>query len=228
MGKKKLKSTKKINRSLFWSFLVFLIVAGIALFIVLNKGIIGGKSLVEISEEAVKRATEVPHTMRVSCDQEFLAMETKNSEADQAQMKVFWDEEETVEGVTFTSADEDIATVDENGIITAVDEGITTIYAKKEDKEESVNVTVIVPIDSMTLTITSKSIRVGHELQLKLVTNPIGASMDSVVWESEDEDIAVVSSNGICTGVNPGTATITVTDLYTGQQKSIDVIIRAS
>ncbi len=228
MAKKKLKSTKKINRSLLFSFIVFMIFAIGALYLILNKGNINGHSLVEVSQEAVKKAAEKDIVMEVSCDKEYLATPTKNEEGETAQMKVLWDGEPTTEEVTFKSSDESIVTVDENGVIQAVDMGIATVTAQRSDKKGEVEVTVIQPIDSMTLTITSKSIRVGHELQLKLVTSPIGASMDTVTWESDNTDIAVVSSNGICTGVNPGTATITVRDSYTGLEKSVDVIIRAS
>ena len=77
----------------------------------------------------------------------------------------------------------------------------------------------------MKLTITSSRVRVGRDLQMKLVTDPIGASMDTVIWESSDTDIAVVNANGIVTGISPGTVQITAADTFTGITKSIDVSI---
>ena len=102
---------------------------------------------------------------------------------------------------------------------------MATITATLDDKKQDVEITVIVPIEGMKLTITSSRVRVGRDLQMKLVTDPIGASMDTVVWESSDTDIAVVNANGIVTGISPGTVQITATDTFTGLQKSIDVAI---
>ncbi len=227
MGKKKkLKSTKKINRSLLRSFLLFAIVAGIALYIILNRGKVFGRSLVEVSTDAVTKVEEIKHSLDITCDKEYLAAPSKSREADTAKITVIYDGEPTSENVTFTSSDEEVVTVSEDGTITAVDLGMATVKAQIGSLNQEVTVFVIEPIQDMKLTITSSSIRVGKELQLKLVTTPTGASMDTITWESEDESIATVNPNGICTGVSAGKVNITAKDSYTGIEKTIAVTIR--
>ena len=104
--------------------------------------------------------------------------------------------------------------------------GKATITATKDDLEATVDLHVITPITSMTFTATNSNIRVGKSLQMKLITKPSGASIETLKYESSDEDIATVNSNGIVTGVAPGKVTITVTDTYTGESKSVNLTIR--
>lgn len=52
--------------------------------------------------------------------------------------------------VVYTSSDESIATVDENGIITGVAEGEATITATVGDLSASRTVSVIIPVESLT------------------------------------------------------------------------------
>jgi 2',3'-cyclic-nucleotide 2'-phosphodiesterase (5'-nucleotidase family) len=222
---KKLKSTKKINRSFILSLIVLLIFAAGALFIIFNQGVIGDFRLIGVSKEIIEKAVVVQHTYDIALDQQYIAAPSKNQEAEEAQITVYRDGEVVTEGVTYTTLDDDIVEVDENGKITAVSEGLATITATVDDKKQDVEITVIVPIESMKLTITSSRVRVGRDLQMKLVTDPIGASMDTVIWESSDTDIAVVNANGIVTGISPGTVQITAADTFTGITKSIDVSI---
>ena len=222
---KKLKSTKKINRSFILSLIVLIIFAIFALIIIFNQGVIGDFRLVHESKDIVEKAVVVSHTYDIALDKQYIAAPSKTQDAEEAQITVYRDGEAVTEGVTYTTLDDDIIEVDENGKITAVSEGLATITATVDDKKQDVEITVIVPIEGMKLTITSSRVRVGRDLQMKLVTEPIGASMDTVVWESSDTDIAVVNANGIVTGISPGTVQITASDTFTGLQKSIDVAI---
>lgn len=84
----------------------------------------------------------------------------------------------------------------------------------------------IIPINSITFSATNTTIRVGKSLQMKLVASPSDASIETLKYESSDEEIATVNSNGIVTGVSSGKVKITVTDTYTGEEKSVDLTIK--
>ena len=72
---KKLKSTKKINRSLAVSIILFLIVAGIALYIVLSKGKVLNVNLVTALEENSQNT--ITQTIEVESDKEFISLTDK-------------------------------------------------------------------------------------------------------------------------------------------------------
>ena len=58
------------------------------------------------------------------------------------------------------------------------------------------------------------------------MTKPSDANIETLEYESSDEEIATVNSNGIVTGVSPGKVTITVIDTYTETEKSVTVTIK--
>ena len=61
---------------------------------------------------------------------------------------------------------------------------------------------------------------------MKLQVTPSDASIDTLEYSSSDEKIATVNHNGIVTGVSAGKVTITVTDVYTGNEKSVNLTIK--
>ena len=115
--------------------------------------------------------------------------------------------------VTWSSDDEDIATV-ENGVVTAVGAGTTTITATVGEFTAECEVTVVSPLESITLTAdrTTDDLEVNDTVNLTVVYNPEDTTDDKkVTWSSSDEDVATVDENGVVTGVAEGTATITAT-----------------
>ena len=113
-----------------------------------------------------------------------------------------------------------------NGKVGPVSVGKASITAKKDNLETSIDLRVIIPITSMTFTTTNSVVRVGKSLQMKLVAKPTDASIETLKYESSDEEIATVNSNGIVTGVSPGNVTITVTDKYSELEKSLKLTIK--
>lgn len=219
MKKKKLKSTAKINRALASSIIIFLIIAGIALYIILNKGKVFNKNLIAISENETQSITQ---TIELETDKKYLSVTSE----EEANLTVKIDGVEETEGIEYISSDEEIAEVDENGVVTAKEVGMATITAKKGELTATIDLHIIKPIKSMKLTSTSKSIKVGNDLQLKLTTTPSDGSIETLTYTSSDESIATVNANGIVTGVSKGKVTITVYDEYTDEEKSVDLTIR--
>lgn len=121
-------------------------------------------------------------------------------------------ENATDKTVTWTSSDETVATVDENGKVTAVAEGTAIITATAGDKSVTCTVTVTpVLVSSITLNKTTASVNVGGTTTLTATVTPSNAADKTVTWSSSDTEVATVSTSGMVTGVKAGTATITAT-----------------
>ena len=116
--------------------------------------------------------------------------------------------------LTWTSSNADVATVDENGVVTAAGGGTATIRATlnaNEDVYAECAVTVSVPLESITLTADKEtdSLEVGDTVNLIVGYNPEDTTVvKDVVWTSSDDAVATVD-NGTVTAVGGGTATIT-------------------
>ncbi|MBO4341423.1 MAG: Ig-like domain-containing protein [Bacteroidales bacterium] len=119
--------------------------------------------------------------------------------------------------LTWTSSDESIAKVDENGKVTAVSKGTATIKVEANDgsgKYANCSVTVKRPVASIELNKTSLILYRGSRNVTETLTatvTPSTASNTSVSWSSSNSSVVTVSSSGIVTGIARGTATITVT-----------------
>ena len=114
--------------------------------------------------------------------------------------------------VTWSTSSASIATVDNNGKVTAVKEGTATITAKAGDKSATCKVTVnkkIIPVSSVSLDKTELTLKAGATETLTATVNPDNATNKKVSWSSSNTSIAKVDSYGKVTAVKEGTATIT-------------------
>ena len=114
--------------------------------------------------------------------------------------------------ITWNSSKADIATVDDDGKVTAVKEGIATITATSGSKSASCKVTVEkIPVSSVELDQTDITIEEGENKTLKATIKPDNATNKTVAWESSNTSIATVDNNGTVKGVAKGGAIITAT-----------------
>ena len=114
--------------------------------------------------------------------------------------------------ITWTSSYPAAVTVDDNGKITAVAVGASTIHASCGGKSASCEVTVDpIPVESITLNKTEMSLKEGESETLTATVKPDDATDKTVTWSTSDTDtaIATVDQNGKVTAVKEGTATIT-------------------
>ena len=112
--------------------------------------------------------------------------------------------------VTWTSNNKNIASVSSSGVVTGVKAGKATITAKTANGKTAKCVVTVIPLPSkVTLNRTTMTIIAGKSFTLKATVAPINANDKTITWTSSDEAIAAVSSTGIVTGINKGTATIT-------------------
>ena len=128
----------------------------------------------------------------------------------------------TNKNVTYTSSDENICTVDSNGLITTGDiEGQVTIVIKTEEHGLTDRLTVIVSktkIESVSIKdstgndIENIQMSVGETIQLDYEIKPLATQDKHVLWSSSDENIVFVDSIfGTIVARAPGSAVITVT-----------------
>ena len=114
--------------------------------------------------------------------------------------------------VTWSSNNETVATVDNNGKVTAKAAGEATITAKVGDKQATCNVKVTaadVAVESVTLNQSSLELVAGKEATLTATVKPDNATNRTVAWESNATNVATVDNNGKVTAKAEGTAIIT-------------------
>lgn len=112
--------------------------------------------------------------------------------------------------ITWTSDNPDVASVDENGLVTGVANGYATISAKAGGKTGSCSITVIgQPLESIDLVEESLNLTEGDEVALTLKISPEGAAYNHIAWTSSAPEIVSVS-NGTIKALREGHATIEV------------------
>ncbi|MCR5304628.1 MAG: DUF6273 domain-containing protein, partial [Lachnospiraceae bacterium] len=120
-----------------------------------------------------------------------------------------WDQ--TVE---WSSSNDKVAVVDENGVVTGVGEGYADITAKTNDGgfEATCRVTVekkpTVSVNGIKFTLSENNIFVGDTRELVPMITPADATDKSVSWRSTDESVAEVDEKGVVTGKTEGYAFI--------------------
>lgn len=119
----------------------------------------------------------------------------------------------TVQTVTWTSSDENILTVDDEGYFKAgkqtgyADVTATFTYNGKT-YSDTCRVNVRVSVESMKMKTKKVKLSVGETAELKTQVSPKNATVQTVTWHSEDESIAKVDENGIVSAVASGTVTV--------------------
>ncbi|GHU79560.1 hypothetical protein FACS1894191_2640 [Clostridia bacterium] len=120
------------------------------------------------------------------------------------------------EGLKWKTSDKSVADVDANGVVQSRGKlGTAKIIAYTSDERlyAACNVTVTnqkVNITSITLNKTSLGLIKGKTEKLTAKLYPDSAASGDVKWSSSNKRIASVDSSGLITGVDTGTATITV------------------
>lgn len=127
--------------------------------------------------------------------------------------------------IIWISENEEIATVDSNGSVTAVGSGETIIKAVSEDGEfvASCAVNCVIPVEGISIRDKYEQLYVGNTLVLDYDFAPIQPTNIDVSWYSSNSDVVYVNNEGLITVNGVGLATITVTTEDGGYSDSFTV-----
>lgn len=182
----------------------------------------GGKSgtcLITVS----KRIIEVSS---VELGMSSLEMTEGDTEALAATVKP---DDATDKTVMWSSTDETIASVTEEGIVTAIKEGTATIMAMAGEKSASCEVLVhksLIAVESIELDITTVELNPGETITLTVTLVPENASRETLLWYSSDESVATVV-DGVVTAHKGGLAHIIVSSYYHITSAECEVVVPA-
>lgn len=129
--------------------------------------------------------------------------------------------------IIWTSSDTSIATVDETGMVTAVNPGECSIIATSQDTGVTDKCKVIVtePVTGIYLNATEATLYTGEKFVIIPTVEPVDASDKSVTYLSSDPEVASVDTNGIVTGMKGGSAIILVTTVERGLVASMKITV---
>ncbi len=122
--------------------------------------------------------------------------------------------------VSYSSSNEEIATVDTNGKVTGVKEGVATITVTLKVNGKVVDTAICevtiqdeeIPMTGIEVESASVTLYKGETSTIKVSILPVDTTdSPSYSYSSSNEEIATVDANGKITAVGAGTATITVT-----------------
>ena len=144
--------------------------------------------------------------------------------------------------VEYTSSKTDVATVDNEGLVTAKAEGTTTItatatgYSSQNGKKiyQPASVSYVVTVTPATVAVTGLTLNKANlrfdknvltAQTLTATVLPLEATDKSVTWTSSNETVATVDANGQVTPITKGTVTITATTTDGGKKATSTVYV---
>lgn len=119
-------------------------------------------------------------------------------------------------GVTWSSGNTKAATVSSTGLVSGREEGTATITASFGGFRGTATITVTEhEMDSISITPANVSLAAGLTVQLQVLAGMSDSTAltlsSGVTWTSDSLNVATVGSNGLVTGISPGSAKITAT-----------------
>lgn len=114
----------------------------------------------------------------------------------------------TDKSVSWSSSDATVASVNQNGKVTALKSGNVTITAKAGEKTATCSVTITTPVESVSLDRTSVNLVEGQTTTLVATINPNDADEKTIEWTTSNASVAMIS-NGVVTAIAEGNAVVT-------------------
>lgn len=146
----------------------------------------------------------------IDIDKSSVVLEHKKTEVLKAALTC---DDPTAYTVKWESSDNEVASVDEGGVVKAGKaDGEAIITASYEFNgvtyTDSCNISVRTPVEKADISKRSLTLAVGGEYTLEATVSPRKASVKTVKWYSSDENIATVDSNGRITAIAEGSANV--------------------
>ncbi|RAV07526.1 Ig-like domain-containing protein, partial [Paenibacillus contaminans] len=135
----------------------------------------------------------------------------------------------TVASIVYESSAPSVMSVDQNGVVNALQLGSATIKATVTMngvvKEGSIDLRVISALDRIEMSLDQESIYVGGQAKATLLayaTDDTSFDLEGipVTFTSSDPSVATVDSNGVVVGKSSGRTVIRVSVIFAGVEKS--------
>lgn len=130
--------------------------------------------------------------------------------------------------IIWSSSNNDIANVDNNGLVTAISRGRALIIATSQENPKifaSCEINVFQPLQAISLNPTDINLKVGESFENMIVTfTPASSDNKAVLWSSSNETVAKVDETGKITALCGGKAIITVESVENPKIKASCVV----
>lgn len=123
--------------------------------------------------------------------------------------------------IAWTSSDEDVLTVSEDGLATAVGAGSATVTGRTThtsnavgEIEFTVSGGVTPAVTSVSVSLASSALLIGETTQATPTVVAVDGADESVQWSSSNESVLTVSDSGLVTAVAVGVADVVATSVF--------------
>ena len=189
-----------------------------------NNGVVTavGKGTANITVEVSNHEATIPVNVKASVgsvsfdpDLKEVVLDTKVDTTEELKdYLVFTPEDPDYTNMTWTSSDEKVATVDENGVVTAVGNGNAIITVNVDGKTATIPVSVTVPLENITVEKSEVTLYKNESVDVKVTANPDGAkwrTLKASIKSGDDFAYAEETEEGVkITGLAEGTSVVTV------------------
>ena len=132
--------------------------------------------------------------------------------------------------VLWTSLNEDVATVNDTGLVYGMEFGQTKVVLALKDGTLTdtcvVNVLPNVHVESVAVNPAETDLILGEKITLEPVVLPEDSRVKDVTWSTSDPEIATVNEKGRVEGLKEGTVTITATSVDGGKTGTCVVTVK--
>ncbi|MBQ7985817.1 MAG: S8 family serine peptidase [Clostridia bacterium] len=157
---------------------------------------------IEVKDEVKATSIKAPETMQINID------ETAN-------LNAVVKPSNATKHTSYSSSDDDVATVNSDGVITAVSKGQTTITTSVSNGDEVITVetvvSVVVPAESIKFEQEMIYIAPDETKEVMPIITPLNATNQNLIWDSSNPEVCYVNENGEIAGVQDGIATLKAT-----------------
>lgn len=122
-------------------------------------------------------------------------------------------EDTTVKIVEWIVSDESIATISEEGVLTAKGVGNVTITAKQKDVSKKITVEILpIDVEDIIITVdTDEGISKGDVVTFSAEVIPANATYKDITWSVSNPKVATIDEDGVLTALNGGIVKVVAT-----------------
>ena len=170
------------------------------------RGVSSGTAIITAEHENVKATITVNVKNSVSSIKFYRDYATVRTNETIKLDYTFFPFDATNKNVSFSSSNNSVAVVDDDGKVKGLKAGTTVITVESEDGKQtsSCNVTVLKSVDQILTSVNTLELDIYESVPVIATIYPKDASIQDVTWFSYNDNIAIVSNDGVITGLQEG------------------------